>query len=205
MSCRNLLPVLALLALGCRHSDHGSAVESAASTQVERGSSPAGEPLKGAVQPTACVVPMSEAAPATAAKADECPLAQSPSITLPVGQVTFDEAPGRPRATVEFALNNSTRQRGLMFRTRMEADRGMLFAWEDEEPRSFWMHNTCIPLDMLFITKAGTIAGVLEQVPVLNDEPRGVPCPVAHVLEMNAGWSRAHGVKPGQHVTIAFP
>jgi uncharacterized membrane protein (UPF0127 family) len=65
------------------------------------------------------------------------------------------------------------------------------------------MHNTCLPLDMLFITKSGIIAGVLEQVPVLDDTPRGVPCPVAHVLEVNAGWVRAHGAKPGQRITIA--
>ena len=44
------------------------------------------------------------------------------------------------------------------------------------------------------------VVGLLEQVPALNDEPRAVPCPAAHVLELNAGWSRAHGVKAGQRV-----
>jgi len=62
------------------------------------------------------------------------------------------------------------------------------------------MQNTCIPLDMLFITEDGTIAGILEQVPTLNTQSREVPCPVRHVLELNAGWVRLHGVAPGQHV-----
>lgn len=87
-----------------------------------------------------------------------------------------------------------------MYRTSMDGDHGMLFSWDAEAPRSFWMQNTCIPLDMLFIAADGTIAGILEQVPTLNTRPREVPCPVRHVLELNAGWARLHGVAPGQHV-----
>ena len=86
------------------------------------------------------------------------------------------------------------------YRTHMQTDQGMLFSWNNQEVRTFWMHNTCLPLDMLFIAADGTIAGVLEQVPTLNDASRTIPCPVAHVLELNAGWARAHGVKAGQKV-----
>jgi uncharacterized membrane protein (UPF0127 family) len=89
-----------------------------------------------------------------------------------------------------------------MYRTAMPEDQGMIFSWPEEAERTFWMHNTCIPLDMLFIAADGTILGVVEQVPVLNDSPRGIPCPVAHVLELNAGWVRAHGVAPGQRIKI---
>jgi uncharacterized membrane protein (UPF0127 family) len=92
-----------------------------------------------------------------------------------------------------------------MYRTKLPAEEGMLFSWDDEAPRAFWMHNTCIPLDMLFIGKDGGISGILEQVPVLNDVSRGIACPVAHVLEVNAGWVRGHNVKPGQHLTISLP
>ena len=92
-----------------------------------------------------------------------------------------------------------------MYRTKLASESGMLFVWDSESPRTFWMHNTCIPLDMLFIDSDRTIAGVLEQVPVLNDEPRGIPCPVAYVLEVNAGWVRGHQVTPGQHLTISMP
>ena len=78
----------------------------------------------------------------------------------------------------------------------------LFFSWNEEEPRSFWMLNTCIPLDMLFIAGDGTIVGILEQVPTLNTAPRGVPCGARHVLEVNAGWTRQHGVLPGQKVAI---
>jgi len=88
-----------------------------------------------------------------------------------------------------------------MYRTKLPDAQGMLFSWGGvEQPRTFWMHNTCIPLDMMFIARDGTITGILEQVPTLNDEPRGVPCPAAYVLEVNAGWSRAHGIQSGTMV-----
>jgi uncharacterized membrane protein (UPF0127 family) len=87
-----------------------------------------------------------------------------------------------------------------MYRRSLPEEQGMLFEWRDESPRSFWMHNTCIPLDMMFIALDGTILGVAEEVPVLNDEPRGIPCPSAMVLEVNAGFTRSHGVKPGQRI-----
>jgi uncharacterized membrane protein (UPF0127 family) len=118
--------------------------------------------------------------------------------------VAFPDAPGAPAVAVEIADTPATEQRGLMYRTELEASKGMIFVWSSDRPRTFWMHNTCIPLDMLFIAKDGTIAGILEQVPTLNDSPRSVACPVAHVLEVNAGWTRSHGVKPGMKAEISL-
>jgi uncharacterized membrane protein (UPF0127 family) len=113
----------------------------------------------------------------------------------------FTDAPGSPRLNVELARSEAEKERGLMYRTTLPDAQGMLFSWASAEaPRMFWMRNTCIPLDMMFIARDGTIAGILEQVPTLNDEPRGVPCPAAYVLEVNAGWSRAHGIQPGTRV-----
>ena len=91
-----------------------------------------------------------------------------------------------------------------MFRRALGSKAGMLFTWPEDDVRSFWMRNTCIPLDMLFIAGDGTIAGILEQVPPMNEAPRTVPCPVRHVLEVNAGWARANGVAPGQRVEISY-
>jgi uncharacterized membrane protein (UPF0127 family) len=64
------------------------------------------------------------------------------------------------------------------------------------------MHNTCIPLDLLFIDEDGLIVGIVESAPTLNDDSRGVGCPSRFVLEVNAGWSRRHGVRPGQRVRL---
>jgi uncharacterized membrane protein (UPF0127 family) len=55
---------------------------------------------------------------------------------------------------------------------------------------------------MLFITGDGFIAGILENVPTMNDASRSIPCPVRYVLEVNAGWTRAHGIRAGQSVTL---
>src|SRR4029077_15682014 len=140
----------------------------------------------------ACIVPMGEPAP-LAGKGEQCPQDPSGNLKLPRGKTTLSDAPRPPRGDVALARDDTARERGLMYRSSMPPNHGMLFSWQDERPRTFWMHNTCIPLDMLYVTKEGVIAGILEQVPTLNDAPRGVRCPVAHVLELNAGWARAHG------------
>ncbi len=123
-------------------------------------------------------------------------------MELPRAWVAFVEAPGQPRVAVEIAASDAARERGLMFRTKMPEDQGMIFDWPDPAQRSFWMRNTCIPLDMLFISADDMVAGILEQVPPLDESPRGVPCPVTHVLELNAGWTRSHGIRPGQRIRI---
>jgi uncharacterized protein len=161
--------------------------------------SPAAAPTASA--PAACIVPLGPPAP-IASKAAQCPKDPTGNLKLALGKITFLDAPGSPQVEVELARDDASRERGLMYRTAMPESRGMLFSWEDERVRNFWMHNTCIPLDMLYVTKDGVIAGILEQVPTLNDAPRGVPCPVAHVLELNAGWARAHGIAPGMKLKI---
>jgi uncharacterized protein len=149
----------------------------------------------------ACVIPMTAEPPRRAPNALHCPADPHGPDDLARGYVVFPDAPGRPRLNVELARSEPEKARGLMYRTKLPDAQGMLFSWEGvEEPRMFWMRNTCIPLDMMFIARDGTITGILEQVPTLNDEPRGVPCPAAYVLEVNAGWSRAHGIQSGTMV-----
>jgi uncharacterized membrane protein (UPF0127 family) len=92
--------------------------------------------------------------------------------------------------------------RGLMYRKSLAEDRGMLFDLQVRDDHKFWMHNTCIPLDLLYIDEDGLVVGLVENAPTLNDEARGVGCPSLYVLEVNAGWARRRGVKAGQHVTI---
>jgi uncharacterized membrane protein (UPF0127 family) len=160
------------------------------------------EPVASAPTPSpACTVPFGPPAPVVG-KAAQCPKDPTGNLKLPLGKITFLDAPGSPQVDVELARDDASRERGLMYRTKMAESRGMLFSWQEERPRNFWMHNTCIPLDMLYVTKEGIIAGILEQVPTLNDAPRGIKCPVAHVLELNAGWARAHGLAPGMKLKI---
>jgi uncharacterized membrane protein (UPF0127 family) len=102
----------------------------------------------------------------------------------------------------ELVRNDHDTTRGLMYRKSLPEDGGMLFDLGVRADHKFWMHNTCIPLDMLFVDNDGLIVGIVENVPTLNDEARSVGCPSRWVLEVNAGWSRRHGVKAAFHMTL---
>jgi uncharacterized membrane protein (UPF0127 family) len=126
-----------------------------------------------------------------------CPADPEPSPPkVAVVRVTFPEESGLS-VDAEFVRTEHDTMRGLMYRTSMSEDRGMLFDLRVREDHKFWMHNTCIPLDMLFVDEDGFIVGIVENAPTLNDESRGVGCPSRWVLEVNAGWTRRHGVKAG--------
>jgi uncharacterized protein len=193
-----------LLSCACNRTEEPAAPSSAettASPPPTPPSAPLVAPMPSQTPAPACTVPFGEPAPVVG-KAAQCPKDPTGNLQLPLGKITFLDAPGAPQVDVELARDDAARERGLMYRTSMPEARGMLFSWQDERVRNFWMHNTCIPLDMLYVTKEGVISGILEQVPTLNDAPRGIPCPVAHVLELNAGWARAHGVAPGMKLKI---
>ncbi len=88
---------------------------------------------------------------------------------------------------------------GLMYRTRMGKDEGMLFVFPDEAPRSFWMKNTFLPLSVAFLDRSGTILNVEEMSP-LTEDPHFSKGPAAYALEMNAGWFARQGVTAGSRV-----
>ena len=89
-----------------------------------------------------------------------------------------------------------------MYRTSLAPGSGMLFDLGLRDDHKFWMHNTCIPLDLIYVDEDGLVVGIVENAPTLNDDSRGVGCPSRYVLEVNAGWSRRHGVKAGQYMTL---
>jgi uncharacterized membrane protein (UPF0127 family) len=131
-----------------------------------------------------------------------CPpddLASPPKLRT--GKVVFVDA-GAKEITVEIAETEATRARGLMFRREMAQDHGMIFLFKERENHSFWMHNTCIPLDMLFLDDDGTIVGIQENTTTMDDSTFEVGCPSRNVLEVNAGFTRKHGIKAGQRVEL---
>jgi uncharacterized membrane protein (UPF0127 family) len=121
---------------------------------------------------------------------------------VPVGHVAFPESKDAPRLEVELMLTDEHQQRGMMYRRSIADDKGMLFAWSQPTLHSFWMHNCCISLDMLFIDQEGLVAGIVENAATMNDDGLSIDCPVPYVLEVAAGWSRKHGVEAGQRVVI---
>lgn len=108
---------------------------------------------------------------------------------------------GRHSFRVEIADDPRERSLGLMYRRSMGADEGMLFDFFQEQPASFWMRNTYISLDMLFLKADGTIDSIAERTTPLSD--RSVPSrgPVRFVLELNGGTSEKLGIEPGDRVT----
>ena len=127
-----------------------------------------------------------------------CPKDPTPNVKLRSTSIQV----GTTSLDVEIAETDSESEKGLMYRTHMPEERGMLFDLHVVKDHEFWMHNTCIPLDMLFVDSSGTIVGILENVPVLNDEPRSVGCASSWVLETNAGWARRHDVHPGDKIVL---
>lgn len=151
-----------------------------------------------------CVKPTPEAPPPAVAPgpAPGCPKDPEGPPMLPVVPVAFPDVRDVAPVQAELARTTEETQRGLMYRTKMAEGAGMLFHMGERSEHRFWMHNTCIPLDMLFVDDDGLIVGIVENVPTLNDEERTVGCPSWWVLEVNAGFSRRHGIKAGQHITI---
>ncbi len=119
----------------------------------------------------------------------------------PIVAITFPDESG-VKVDAELVRSEHDTTRGLMYRKHMDEEHGMLFDLREREDHHFWMHNTCIPLDMLFVDDDGLIVGIVENAPTLNNESRSVGCPSRWVLEVNAGWSRRHGVRAGQHLVL---
>ncbi len=104
---------------------------------------------------------------------------------------------------VEIADTNEQRQRGLMYRKEMADDAGMIFDFGTSKRVQMWMENTVLPLDMLFIDRAGTIRGIKQNaVPFSRDIIDSVT-DVKYVLELNAGASAKLGIKSGDTVVSA--
>lgn len=112
--------------------------------------------------------------------------------------------PGRnPVAvTVEIARTPRERQVGLMYRKELAADAGMLFVFENPQQLSFWMRNTYVPLDMIFIGADLTVLGVVENTTPLSDQSCSVPGLSQFVLEVNALFARRHGIAAGTRVRL---
>jgi uncharacterized membrane protein (UPF0127 family) len=133
---------------------------------------------------------------AAPARAQEAPPAQPGRNDL-----TIETAAGkRFHFTVELALTPEQQERGLMFRKSMAPDAGMLFVFDDVQQRMFWMKNTLIPLDMIFIRADGTIANIVEKAPPQTLDPRSSEGPAKAVLELNGGIARFLDIKPGDRV-----
>jgi uncharacterized membrane protein (UPF0127 family) len=116
-------------------------------------------------------------------------------------KVTILTKSGREAAfQVEVADTPAKRTMGLQYRKDLGSDRGMIFLFPSEAPQSFWMKNTPIPLDMIFINRERRIVGIVEQTTPYSLDSRSVGAPSQFVLEINGGLAKRHGIQTGDSV-----
>jgi uncharacterized membrane protein (UPF0127 family) len=101
---------------------------------------------------------------------------------------------------VELASTEPERARGLMYRNHLEPDAGMLFLFPEPAPLAFWMKNTLIPLDMLFLDHDRRVVGIVENAAPETETARRVGGQSQYVLEVGGGLSRQWGIEPGSTV-----
>lgn len=126
--------------------------------------------------------------------------AQGSEITFKKSSLVVVTGGREVKFDVELALNDAERSRGLMYREKLGPYEGMLFDFYQDAPVSFWMKNTLIPLDMLFIASDGTIRHIHPNATPLSTESIPSQFPVRAVLEINGGSARLLGIKPGDKV-----
>ncbi len=113
------------------------------------------------------------------------------------GTVRFDTPRGAWAIDVELARSPEEHARGLMWRRELAPDHGMLFLFNETREQRFWMHNTLLRLDMIFLGEDRGVVGVVENAEPQTDTGREVGKPARYVLEVAGGEAAAHAVGPG--------
>ena len=124
--------------------------------------------------------------------------AANTAMILPVdpAPLVAQTTAGDRRFTIEIADDTAERSNGLMFRETMADDHGMLFVFENTRPVGFWMRNTPMPLDLIFVGEDGKVAAVLPGEP-FSEAVISPDVPVRFVLELKQGLSKRFGIEPG--------
>lgn len=138
----------------------------------------------------------------------------APAAALPLGQaqaelrrvpLTLVTATGQHRYSVEIAATPDQQQRGLMFRTRMTRAQGMIFPFVPPRPASFWMENTVLPLDLVFIGADRRVLNIAANAKPFSRDFIPSTGDAAAVLELNAGEAARIGLRPGDAVQYRLP
>ena len=138
--------------------------------------------------------------PATGGAAPAAPRTVHPQSGLEVVPLTVSSAKGTHRFKVEVARSEIEQARGLMFRTGLGPDEGMIFPMDPPRGASFWMKNTVIPLDLIFVAPDGRITNIAANAVPYDLSPLNSTGPVKGVLEIAGGRAAELGIAPGDKV-----
>lgn len=139
----------------------------------------------------ACSPPAAEAEPSR------------PQTQAKLATVTFHTQSGDILVKSEVAETPDARRQGLMYRKNLKPHHGMVFVFPEEEPQSFWMKNTYLSLDMIFINSAFDVVGVVARAEPETLTPRGVSTPSRYVVEVIGGYAKQYGIEKGVRVSFA--
>jgi hypothetical protein len=117
-------------------------------------------------------------------------------------RVVLHTGGGEVPVTVELARTPAQQSLGLMYRKELGASAGMLFMFDTTVEHPFWMKNTVLPLDMIYLGEDKKIVGIVKDAVPFTTTSRTVGVPSRYVLEVNAGFSEKHGVKTGDEATF---
>jgi len=123
-----------------------------------------------------------------------------PACTAKGPALIVHSARGDTTVNLEIANTPDARTRGLMYRTNLAEMSGMLFIFPDVSERSFWMKNTPLPLDMIFIAPNKRILGIVADTKPFTTNPLGVSGASKYVLEVNGGFCARRGIVAGDQV-----
>jgi len=131
------------------------------------------------------------------------PVSTDPEFTRQ-GELVFlkSDSTSLAKIDIEIADTDPLRERGLMFRRHMGMNHGMLFIFEDEDVRSFWMKNTYIPLDIVYLNAQKKIVSIHENAATLNEQSIPSGFPAKYVVEVNAGFCALHSIQVGDGMSF---
>ena len=118
------------------------------------------------------------------------------------GDLTFTDAEGKylTKIDIEIAEDEEARNTGLMYRAKMKEDQGMLFIFPAEKPQSFWMRNTILPLDIIFVNSKMEVVNIRDHAKPFDESSYSSTGPAKYVVEVNAGFADEHGIIPGSKI-----
>ena len=128
----------------------------------------------------------------------------SPSSTVVAGADTyFPLEVGEARLRVQLALSRPEQQQGLMYRQEMASDAGMLFVFERAGQRSFWMRNTYLPLDILYIDRSGIVQEIYPMFPLVEESVVSRSEEIVMALEINQGEAQRQQISVGDKLNLS--
>jgi hypothetical protein len=119
------------------------------------------------------------------------------------GECTISNRDNKPIVSldIEIADDDSKREIGMMGRPVMDERQGMLFVFEQEYMAAFWMKNTILPLDIIFINKLGEIVTICKNTTPFSEQTYAAKAPTLLVLEVNAGFTDKYGIREGDRIS----